>query len=697
MSADFMNNVNTMRKRALAVLKKHPQGLSLQRISRELNLVRHEIPLLKKDLQELENKGLIYQAKRRYILRSQKQLVLGEVFAVHRGYAWVRPEETDSQDIFVPARFAGGALLGDRVEVVREEKHEEARPEGRVLRVIERKRRLLTGMYKEYWGQSFFQSYESPSKEEIPILVPGDMHVSSGQIIEVDRKTRVVKTILGGLDDPGVDVEIIVRKYSLREHFSTEASHEAEKVSTSIPSHEIQARQDYRDWVTFTVDGEDARDFDDAISIRSLPEGRLLLGVHIADVSYYVRPGSALDQEAYLRGCSVYFPDSVLPMLPEKLSNEVCSLRPDEDRLSFSVLLEVDTEGQVISRRFFPSIIRSDARLTYSEVFQVFEGNSMPREILSRLHPELRLMRDLAAKLRERRIAGGSLDIVSAEPHLIYQDAKLVGVEADLPNEAHGMIEEFMLAANEAVAHYLAGQHTPCVFRAHPNPSVHALAELRALMVHFGVSLPEPKTIGVRDLQKALQKAEGQSWERLFSLKILRSLKLAVYSTENLGHFGLGKDFYLHFTSPIRRYPDLLVHRCLNQVLKAKDVDGSSFAAAATWSSDRERQSEAAEKELREWRIYRLLHKRLGDVFQGFITDINKAGVVVELNDYFVSGIILYQDLGKDYYVRKSEASVSGRKTGETFTLGDHIPVSLVAVDPELRRMTLVPMPGQNV
>ncbi len=680
-----------MMKKIVELLRKHPEGLSLQRMSRELHLVRGEMPLLKKAVEKLENRGLILQRRRRYSLRSRKQLVLGTVLAVHRGYAWVRPEEENSQDIFIPARFSGGALLGDTVEVIREDKRKEERPEGRVLRIIERKRQLLTGMYKEYWGQAFFQPYESPSKEEIPILVPESMHVNSGQIIEVDRKTRVAKGVLGGLDDPGVDIEVIVRKFSLRRFFPPEVSQEAEKESSFFSTQEIQERKDYRDWVTFTIDGEDARDFDDAVSIKRLPEGRLLLGVHIADVSHYVRPGSALDQEAFLRGCSVYFPETVLPMLPEKLSNEICSLRPDEDRLTFSVLLEVDAEGDLLSRRFYTSIIRSDARLTYSEIFQLFEGKYPARDIVSRLQPELSLMRGLAEKLRRRRLAKGSLNIVSTEPFLIYQDAKLVGVDALHPNEAHGMIEEFMLAANESVALHLAEQHKACIFRAHPAPSIQALVELRALMVHFGVSLPEPKHIGVRDLQKALERAEGQTWERFFALRILRSLKLAIYSTENQGHFGLGKDFYLHFTSPIRRYPDLLVHRCLKKSLKGIEHTDAPLKSAATWSSERERQSEAAEKELKEWRIYRLLHHRLGDTFLGFITDINKAGLVVELIDYFVNGIILYQDLGKDYYVRKSEASISGRKTGETFTLGDRIRVSLVAVDPELRRMTLVP------
>jgi len=685
-----------MRKKILVLLQKHPQGLSLQRIARELRLVRNEVLPLKKNLQELENKALIYQMKRRYILRTQKQLVLGTVVNFHRGYAWVRPETEPSQDIFIPARFAGGALLGDRVEVASEEKSDEERSEGRVIRIIQRKRDLLTGMYKEYWGQPFFLPYESPLQEEIPLLVPGDTRVSSGQIIEVDRKTRVLKKVLGSLDDPGVDVEVVVRKHSLRSLFPPKVRGDAENMSASIPLQEIQAREDYRDWVTFTIDGEDARDFDDAVSIKTLTQDRLLLAVHIADVSHYVRTGSALDEEAYLRGCSVYFPDSVLPMLPERLSNDICSLRPDEDRLTFSVLLEVDKEGKVVSSRFFRSIIRSTARLTYSEVFQVFEGGPPARDILDRLRPDLRLMRGLAQKLRRRRIAGGSLDIVSSEPHLLYQNSKLVGVEATHQNEAHGMIEEFMLAANEAVAAYLVEQKKTCVFRTHPAPSISALAELRALLVHFGVRLPEPKRIGVRELQNAQDLAKGQPWERFITIRILRSLKLAIYSTEKWDHFGLGKEFYLHFTSPIRRYPDLLVHRCLQQVLKGGETKDFNLAVAAAWSSDSERRSEAAEKELVEWRIYRLLHSRLGDVFQGYITDIHKAGLIVELRDYFVSGMILYQDLGGDYFARKNEACVRGRKTGRTFTLGDSIRVILAAVDTELRRMTLVPENSTN-
>jgi len=305
-------------------------------------------------------------------------------------------------------------------------------------------------------------------------------------------------------------------------------------------------------------------------------------------------------------------------------------------------------------------------------------------------------MRGLAEKMRRRRIAGGSLDVVSSEPHLLYHDSKLVGVEASHQNEAHGMIEEFMLAANEAVASYLVEQKKACVFRTHPAPSLSALAELRALLVHFGVRLPEPKKIGVRDLQKAQDQAKGKPWERFFTKRILRSLKLAVYSIENWDHFGLGKEFYLHFTSPIRRYPDLLVHRCLRQALKGGKSRGPDLAAAAAWSSDRERRSEAAEKELVEWRICRLLHGRLGDIFQGNIMDIHKAGLIVELRDYFVSGMILYQDLGGDYYARKNEVCVRGRKTSRTFTLGDSIRVSLAAIDTESRRITLVPENSTN-
>jgi ribonuclease R len=680
-----------MTRKILTLLKKHPAGIGLQRMGRELRLVRSELPTLRRELQELQNKGLVRQVKRRYVLSPRKQLIKGEVVDVRRGYAWVRPETAAAQDIFIPARYAGGALLGDRVEVVCEERNEEERPEGKILRIIQRKRDLLIGMYKEYWGRSFFLPYESPLPEELPLLVPGDIQVSSGQIIEVDRKTRVLKRVLGGLDDPGVDVEVLVRKYTLRSRFPAEALEEAERLPAADSSPEMAGRKDFRAWKTVTIDGEDARDFDDAVSIDRTAGNRFLLGVHIADVSHYVHPGSALDREAYLRGCSVYFPETVLPMLPERLSNDICSLRPDEDRLALSVLLDIDLEGRVMRSRFVPSVIRSDARLTYSEVFQSFQGGSPPPGKIAELQLELREMRALAALLRQRRLAGGSLDIVKSEPHLLYEGNKLVGIEAVSQNEAHGMIEEFMLAANEAVATYLVEQRRSGIFRSHPPPSLRALTELRSHLLHLGITLPDPKKIEAPDLQKAQREAQGKPWERFVALRILRSLKLAVYAAENLGHFGLGKDRYLHFTSPIRRYPDLAVHRSLLAALKGQKEESPLLADAAQWSSDRERRSEVAEKDLVEWRICRFLHTRLGDIFTGTIMEITKAGLIVELRDYYLSGTILYQDLGGDYFVRKGEASISGRKTGLTFTLGDNIQVSLAAVDPELRRLTFIP------
>lgn len=680
-----------MTRKILALLKKHPEGMSLQRIGRELHLIRGEIPTLRKNLQQLEDKGLILQVKRRYALRIRKQLVTGVLVDIRRGYAWVRSESDNAHDIFVPARYTGGAVLDDRVEVVLEERSGEERTEGRIFRIIQKKRDLLIGMYKESWGQSFFIPYESPLQTEVPILVPGDAKVNPGQIVEIDRKTRVLKRVLGRPDDPGVDVEVVIRKHTLRSRFPQEVQEEAVQLQGPDSPPAIAGRADFRHWKTVTIDGEDARDFDDAVSLRRTAEGHFLLGVHIADVSHYVRPDSALDQEAYSRGCSVYFPEKVLPMLPERLSNDICSLMPNQDRLAFSVLLDVGAEGKILRSRFSPSVIRSKARLTYTEVFHFFQGDSPPAKKIVKLQRELRMMRNLAAELRKRRMAAGSLDIVSAEPHLVYRGRRLVGVEARHQNEAHGMIEEFMLAANEAVAAYLVEQQRSCVFRTHPPPALAALAELRSLLAHLGIALPEPKQIGVQDLQKAQRVSRGKPWERFVALRILKSLQLAVYAEENLGHFGLGKEVYLHFTSPIRRYPDLLVHRCLKDLVSGRAPASPPFSEAALWCSDRERRSEAAEKDLMEWRICRFLHTRLGDTFAGFITDITKAGLSVELCDYFVSGTILYQDLGGDYFVRKGEASISGRKTGLTFSLGDSIQVILAAVEPELRRLTLVP------
>lgn len=680
-----------MVKKILWLLKMNPAGLTLERLSREMSLVRREKALLKQKLRELEEKGKAYRLKRKYFLWPETNVLPGRLIRVHRGYGFVRPDKGGLEDIFVPARYSGGAVRGDRVEVVWEDKGPRGRLQGKIVRILEQGQDTILGVYKSDWGQPYFLPYDTVSEKELPVICPSGVSVGSGEIIEVDRKTRVIKKVLGKPDDSGIDIDIIVQRYGLIPSFSPTALAEAEALEVELSSSEMAQREDFRDWTIVTIDGEDARDFDDAVSIKELKNGYVLLGVHIADVAFWVPPDSAIDQEAYARGTSTYFPDRTLPMLPEKLSHDLCSLKPDQDRLTLSVLLEVDEAGKVISSEFKPSLIRSAARLTYTTVQQIFNDNKKALQACSRFVPDLLLMQDLAQRMRLRRKEAGSLDFEHPEPLLKYSGGQLVGVEAFAANQAHQLIEEFMVAANEAVANYLVRHQASCIFRVHPPPTLKDLTFLREMLSHLGYSLPVPKNIRSSDLQNIQDQIKGRPDRRFISLQILKSLALAIYSPENLGHYGLGKSVYAHFTSPIRRYPDLVVHRLVKAVLTGEKADHSTLAAKAAHASDRERQSEEAERELLEWRIYRFLHGKIGDEVWGLVVDITKAGLIVELEEYFVSGIIFYNDLGGDYFWRKTQVTVEGKRSGRMFSMGERMKVILAAVNPDLRRMTLIP------
>ncbi|HEX9902707.1 MAG TPA: VacB/RNase II family 3'-5' exoribonuclease, partial [Acidobacteriota bacterium] len=450
------------------------------------------------------------------------------------------------------------------------------------------------------------------------------------------------------------------------------------------------ARTDFRDWPTVTIDGEDAQDFDDAVSIRRLAEDRTLLGVHIADVSFYIRPDSALDREAFERATSAYFPGLTLPMLPERLSNGLCSLRPREEKRAFSALLEMNAQGEVLAAEFKPSLIRTVERLTYTSVFKIFNDDPDELRRYREIVPELRAMRELARSIRRRRREEGSLDFDLPEPELIYEEGRLQSVALTGQNEAHKLIEDFMITANEAVASFLERQQAASIYRVHPPPDPADLEKLREILLALGLFLPKPPKVTSRDLQKVLEDAAGRTEEKLVSRELLRAMRLAVYAEENQGHFGLARRTYTHFTSPIRRYPDLVVHRRLKDILSGRKTKPQGLAFTALHCSTRERNADAAEKDLMEWRIFRLLHSKLGEEFRGTVVEINKAGLLLALDDYFVEGLLAFADLGGDYYRLKSPGTVVGRRTGRIFRLGDRLSVTLAGVNPIERRMNLV-------
>jgi ribonuclease R len=674
----------------LSLLKKHGEGLPFDKILDGLGVKRRERTKVLEELRKLEARGDVRRLRGRFMLAEKTGLVRGRFVTARPGFGFVTPEG-GGEDIFVPVRHALGAMPGDEVAVVVNERGKFGKPEGRVERIIRKGRTVLLGVYHERGGAPFLQPFDSLSQDDLALKSRGKLKPVPGMIVEADRATLAVTRVLGKPEDPGVDAQVVIGRFGLRSEFAEDAVREAEAIPDLDPAAALDGRRDFRDWTSVTIDGEKAQDFDDAVSVRRLAAGGWLLGVHIADVSHYVKAGSPLDREAYERGTSVYFPDLTLPMLPERLSNDLCSLRPRVPRLTVSVLMDVAEDGQVRKAEFSPSIIRTAHRMTYASVFKIFEGDAGETRAYTDVAADLLQMRELARVLRERRLAEGSLDFDLVEPELVYEKGQLLAVAAAERNEAHRLIEEFMVAANVAVAEAFSRKRFPAIYRVHPAPAIADLEKLRDVVLPFGLTLPDPAKVRSKDLQRLLEKARGLPGEKFVGTQVLRAMKLAVYSDANVGHYGLAKADYTHFTSPIRRYPDLVVHRLLKDLLAREDPSRLPLEAIAGQSSERERNAAEAEQSLVEWRILRFLKDRLGEEFGGIVVDVIKAGLVVELDDFFVSGLLPFASLRGDFEPKPAGRRLRPKRRRRTFDPGDAVRVVLVACDPALRRMSFVP------
>lgn len=490
----------------------------------------------------------------------------------------------------------------------------------------------------------------------------------------------------------------IAEEFGLAEHFPENVLAETARFPGKIPTGEIKCRSDFRRLDVFTVDPADAKDFDDAVSLEKVSDERFRLGVHIADVSHYVAEGSGVDRSALERGTSVYLSDRVLPMLPERLSNDLCSLRALEDRLVLSVVMEITSDGEITGYNIVPAIIRVRQRLVYEQVAKALAKNEFSWLTGQHSGEVLRRMAELAMAMRRKRIAAGSLDLDMPETRLVMHNGQPVRVERVERTIAHQMIEEFMLAANETIAWHLGHKlKMPMIYRIHERPDETDLAELRELVAGLGFYLPR-KNIGSRDLQILMDNAGRTPRSSMVSTMILRSLKLAEYSDRNTGHFALAKKYYTHFTSPIRRYPDLIVHRILREkMFSGTDHDfrrrhwEKNLPVIADHCSEQERLAQKAEESESKLLRVQLLTEEVGETFTGIITGFVKFGIFVELSDFQIDGLVHVRDMRDDYYYLDGKRHrMSGRRTGKTFRLGDSVKVRLVKVDTEKTRIDLV-------
>jgi ribonuclease R len=505
-----------------------------------------------------------------------------------------------------------------------------------------------------------------------------------------------VTEILGQVEAPGVDVQVVARRHGLRREFPEEVRVAAAKMVRAIAPKDLAGRERFEDPPPVTIDGETARDFDDSVSVAELPGGGFRLFVHVADVSFYVRPGDTIDLEAQARGTSVYFPDRVYPMVPERLSDDLCSLRPGEDRLVQSVVIDFDRKAEVSSTRFADGVIRSAARLTYTQVAELLDGHT-PRAPLSReVAGMLRNAETLRERLEARRRARGSVDFDLPAPTVLLDvEGVMTGIKIEPRNRAHRMIEEFMLAANEAVATWLSAHEVPCLFRIHDNPDPLKIEGLAAFAKSLGLTLRTGR-LGVRpgDIQRLLDDAEGLPAYPVVTQLSLRSMKQARYSPEDSGHFGLAAPHYLHFTSPIRRYPDLVVHRALRAARhKAKPALKGDLTALGESCSKLEREAESAERELLEWKKVKFLRGREGEAFAGVVTGVARFGVFVQLDGGIAEGLVRIERLGQEWFdFDPVRHELRGSATGGVFRLGDAMRVRVEKVDAVLRRVDLVPI-----
>ena len=666
-----------------------------------------EMPMFYNFLDELEEDGYIGRTKKGKIMSlNQMGLFVGKFVSHRKGFGFVESDEEYTQDLFIPADNVNTAMHNDRViaEIVTPAT-DDRRAEGKIIKVVKREVTEVVGLFQPsknfgfvvpdnkkfnqdiYIPKKFFSGAKENDKVVVEITVwPAEDRKPEGKIIEV----------LGEKGERGVEIDSIVKAHGLPEEFPKKVLDEAEFVAVPIPEEEIQRRFDIRDLKTFTIDGEDAKDLDDAVSIEKLPNGNFKLGVHIADVTHYVREKSKLDKEALKRATSVYLVDKVIPMLPKTLSNGMCSLNPFEDKLTLSIFMEINDKGEVVKHDIHESVINSKARMTYTEVSDILEKDDpLLKKTFSHMVDEFKMSEELARILMKRRERRGSIDFDFPEAKIILnKDGEVVDIKHYERRISNRIIEEFMLISNETIAEHYFWLGLPFVYRVHETPSAEKMEQLSKFVATFGYTIKgDLEDVHPKALQAIVENIKGKREEEAISTILLRSLKQARYEPTCLGHFGLAAKYYCHFTSPIRRYPDLQIHRIIKEQLnnkinqKRQDQLSNIVEYASTQSSERERAAELAERDVHDYYKACYMADKVGQEFEGTISSVTNFGMFVELENT-IEGLVRLANMADDYYIYDDMTyTIIGERTKKTFRIGDPVRIRVDRVNVDFREI----------
>ena len=685
----------------------HYNPLKREELALIFNIHPSEMPMFYNFLDELEEDGYIVKTKKgRVMSPNQMGLLVGKFVSHRKGFGFVESDEELVQDLFIPKNDINGALHNDRVmaEIVTPAT-EDRRAEGKVIKIIKREVTRVVGLFQENksfgfvvpddkkFNQDIFipKRYISGAKNDDKVVCeitvwPQENRKPEGKIVE----------ILGKKGERGVEIDSIIRAHGLPEEFPKKVIDEANFVAGQELEDEIARRLDLRDLDIFTIDGEDAKDLDDAISIEVLPNGNYKLGVHIADVTHYVKEKSKLDKEALKRATSVYLVDKVIPMLPKQLSNGVCSLNPFEDKLTLSCIMEIDAEGKVVKYDIAETVINSKARMTYTEVSDILEKDDEKlKKTFAKQVDDFIAAEKLARILMKRRQRRGAIDFDFPEAKIILnKNGEVVDIKHYERRISNKMIEEFMLVANETVAEHFFWLQLPFVYRIHETPSVEKMEDLNKFMATFGYHIKgNLEDVHPKEMQSIIEKIKGTKEEESISTIMLRSMKQAKYSPSCIGHFGLAAKYYCHFTSPIRRYPDLQIHRIIKEQLnnklnnKRQDQLAHIVEYASTQSSERERAAELAERDVHDYYKACYMADKVGQQFDGVVSGVTSFGIFVELENT-VEGLIRLANMRDDYYIYNQETySIIGERSKKTFRIGDSVRIEVDNVNVDFKEI----------